>query len=434
MKNDLHTYLNKKGEEFALSADERARMRSVVEQYMEIKPLRAPASHEGRGAGAWGGWFFSPRPVALTLVLILFASSAGVTSAAEGSLPGDLLYPIKINVNEPVRGALALSSEARADWASKVAGTRIREVATLAAEGRLDATTTAAARASFESHAELAIQSIGQEASTSPDGSAEDAIMLESQLGEYERLLAEVGKSAHADVGALSSSVRAQGARVAELREHAERTLAMTDDSDKTISAARMRDSARARLDIFSNLARSAFSSLSPSSASAVALRLEHASATIANGEDLLGKNDAREALGAFRNALSATERLGVYLQTTSAIHARTGLIVEESDGDAAEEISASVHSGNAGISHESDVTSGKDDTSVSGTELPAAGAQVTSSIEVTGVPSTTTRIREWEDDTKGKSNEEEMHTDEREKSGKPMPTRITIPLPGIVD
>ena len=48
----------------------------------------------------------------LALIAILFVGG-GVSFAAQGSIPGDFLYPVKVNVTEKIEGVLSLSSETR---------------------------------------------------------------------------------------------------------------------------------------------------------------------------------------------------------------------------------------------------------------------------------------------------------------------------------
>ena len=78
MNDKFHNSIKKAGEEISLSHEERARMRRTLHTYMEMKPLRTSASVS---APAFG-WFFTLRPVAATLVLALFISSAGISYAA----------------------------------------------------------------------------------------------------------------------------------------------------------------------------------------------------------------------------------------------------------------------------------------------------------------------------------------------------------------
>lgn len=89
----------------------------------------------------------------LSLALIL---TGGTTYAAEGAIPGDLLYPMKVEFNERVKGAVALSSEAEARLQARLAEERLEEAETLAASGRLDADASAALNARLSKHYESA--------------------------------------------------------------------------------------------------------------------------------------------------------------------------------------------------------------------------------------------------------------------------------------
>jgi hypothetical protein len=78
--------------------------------------------------------------IAVSLV-ILAVIGAGTAFAAEGSLPGDLLYPIKIYVNEGVRSALAQTPQEKANWAAEQVARREDEARSLVAQNRLSTTT-----------------------------------------------------------------------------------------------------------------------------------------------------------------------------------------------------------------------------------------------------------------------------------------------------
>lgn len=78
----------------------------------------------------------------IPIILILtLAVSGGVSVVADSSLPGDVLYPIKIGVNENVASFLAMTSEAEARWAVRRAERRLEEAADLQAQNRLDTET-----------------------------------------------------------------------------------------------------------------------------------------------------------------------------------------------------------------------------------------------------------------------------------------------------
>lgn len=325
MNEKFHNTIKKAGEDITLSPAEHARMYRTLHAYMEMKPLRTSQSY---GPRTMQSWFFTFRPVSAVLVLALFVSSAGVSYAAEDALPGDVLYVVKTQVNEPVRGALALSASAKTAWATSVAGERVQEAATLAAEGRLDAATQKQLQADFEAHAQEATHAIESQAKVTPDESAEAAVRFEAQLSEYENVLAQVGAAKHINVTDLVASVRTEGGRIATVRANSESNIASTGSKDS--ASVRMQAAAKRQLDDSSELAHAGSRSLSSSSASLVAAQLESASTSISDGEDFAGKNATPDALGAFRSALATSEKIGVFLKTSSAIHARTGLVVAE--------------------------------------------------------------------------------------------------------
>ena len=324
MNEKFHNSIKKAGEEISLTNAERVQMRRTLHSYMEMKPLRTSAS----APVMTFGWLFTMRPVAAVLVLAVFVSSAGVSYASENALPGDVLYPIKIRVNEPVKGALAVSASAKTAWAMDVAGERVKEAATLAAEGRWNTKTQDELQVDFERHARQATVAMEENASSSPEVSGEAAVRFEAQLTEYENVLAQIGAAKDVDVVVLTSSVKRELERVAAVRARAESRIASTGKDQA--AAERMGIAARAHLDTSVRLARAVSKSLSASSAELVAAQLEDASSTISAGETFAEREAIPDARGAFRKAISATEKLGVFLQTSSDIHARTGLVVGE--------------------------------------------------------------------------------------------------------
>jgi hypothetical protein len=69
--------------------------------------------------------------------LILMLAGGGVAFAAEATLPGDKLYPVKVELTEPLRDSLAFSVSAKAYLEELKIERRLKEAAKLAAQGRL---------------------------------------------------------------------------------------------------------------------------------------------------------------------------------------------------------------------------------------------------------------------------------------------------------
>lgn len=186
LKNEsLHT---------ALSRDEKQRMRMAVYDSLNV-PTPAPqlAPRRVQNSYVWFSFISSPRfamPVAVVLVMGL---GTGTAFAAQGSLPGDALYAIKVNVTEPALGALAVGDEAKAQWNARVAQTRLVEAETLAASGKLDATTSTALTQNFDTHS-AAVQALAQKAEAEDPGSGEEiAAQFDSSLAAHDAILSRIG-------------------------------------------------------------------------------------------------------------------------------------------------------------------------------------------------------------------------------------------------
>lgn len=101
------------------------------------------------------GWFISPRSFAPALALLLLVG-VSTASAAQGSLPGDILYPVKISINEQVESAFAVGTEAKAQLHAELANRRLEEAQALAVAGKLHSEAADVLEANFNTHAETA--------------------------------------------------------------------------------------------------------------------------------------------------------------------------------------------------------------------------------------------------------------------------------------
>ncbi len=95
-------------------------------------------------------------PIGILIALVLLGGGGGASIAAQSSLPGDALYPVKVGINEKVAGAFKFSDEARAAWDSNLAGVRLDEAAKLALENKLGADWETKLGTAFKLHADSA--------------------------------------------------------------------------------------------------------------------------------------------------------------------------------------------------------------------------------------------------------------------------------------
>lgn len=77
-----------------------------------------------------------PMPVLGILMALMLGT--GTAFAAESSLPGEPLYPVKIHVNEELREALAVRAEQKAQWELERAHRRAAEALKAQERGKLD--------------------------------------------------------------------------------------------------------------------------------------------------------------------------------------------------------------------------------------------------------------------------------------------------------
>jgi hypothetical protein len=183
----LHRHLNTGVHEWRMTDEEKRAMRDSLEAHMHAHPLGGMKSPY-----SWVS-FVEMRSLVLVPVLILMLGS-GTALAAQGALPGDALYSIKIHVNEAVADALAVSDEAKASYNTKVAAERLKEAQALAAENKLSAETTDTLAQNYETHASLAVAYADKVESSDAAKGAELHASLASLKAEGEVLATVAGK------------------------------------------------------------------------------------------------------------------------------------------------------------------------------------------------------------------------------------------------
>jgi hypothetical protein len=153
------------------------------------------------------------------LVFILVGTSTAY--AAEGALPGEPLYAVKIAVNENVETALAVTPAQKAGVHAKLAQRRVEEAEALAAKGNLDATTTAELTANFDAHAQAAASSTVELAQADPAAAAEAKAQFDSSIQAHGEILAVLGDTSSSTQVRANTAVIARAAlALADRRGH----------------------------------------------------------------------------------------------------------------------------------------------------------------------------------------------------------------------
>ncbi len=165
------------------------------------------------GTAAVQSWWLSPFKSFTTVtasVLIVSIAGAGVSYAAEAAMPGDLLYPVKMHVNENLEARIARTPKARAAVATKHAEKRLKEAEMLAQKSALDPKK----EAMLASEVERNVRTVQTEVSALMDeNDMENAgtisMGLEATLHAHAKFLAKLNENhARNDMTALMDTLR----------------------------------------------------------------------------------------------------------------------------------------------------------------------------------------------------------------------------------
>lgn len=132
----LHTA----GASVRLSDASRARMREALAAYADLHDVQPARATRFANAAV----FFSYLPkrtrgfaMAAFALVVVVGGGSEVALTAEAAVPGDLLYPVKVSVNEPIAETFAVTPAAKAAFHAKLAEKRIDEAVSLADRGDL---------------------------------------------------------------------------------------------------------------------------------------------------------------------------------------------------------------------------------------------------------------------------------------------------------
>lgn len=200
-----------------LEKDDKNSIRNFLMSFIEKNPVRQEEflrhQKEIKPVGAWSNYLTRYltrnfdistyrnllRPMTLILIIALVVGG-GASVAAENSIPGDVLFPVKVEVNERVMTFLAFSDEAKVKVEAKKAERRLEEAVKLSAEGRLNAEASAKIEDNFEKFADRVEARIEK---LKAEGKAEAALEATSNF--------EAALQAHEEILGRISELKANG-------------------------------------------------------------------------------------------------------------------------------------------------------------------------------------------------------------------------------
>lgn len=227
------------GREVVFAVDEKAALRERLVAYMEHKPLRKDVRSEEAvqhvGFGSRLLAFFGGEHVlgAALIAVLVVTGTFGVSRAADDALPGDFLYPVKVDVNEKVYAALLSGDQELLAWERELAERRLMEASRLAAEGRLDGELKDEILKRFAEQSDALVAHVYAVEPENPLLALEQSSEFEAALDNHEAVLARLiveREDAQADEARdVVERVRTMAQRASEAAEAVEERLAVGD-------------------------------------------------------------------------------------------------------------------------------------------------------------------------------------------------------------
>ena len=291
----------------------RERIRAHLFEYTKLRPIRAGRSSQTPASrhGFLANFTAHIRPIPVLTAVLIVAVSGGTVAAAETSLPGDTLYPVKVHITEEVRASIATTPKARADWAVARAERRLEEAAMLALSGKLDDATRMELDANLDEHMQRADENRTR---LEDDDDLSDASEIRKNIGAVrvarENILDGTRRGPRIVAAALLTKVATDTAATSVTMEaSAQLTQESPQISDEPETVARgHRTAAKARIEATKKfLDRSR--DLKADAREKAQERLKEATEAFSSGDDDAAHGKKEKASSHFESALeSATE------------------------------------------------------------------------------------------------------------------------------
>jgi len=181
MKNPEH--ILKKLKLLSLSPEDRTHMHDALAQYRAFAPARSAVRMPQRAFS-----FSFPLPLIASFLIMAFVG-VGTAAAAEGSAPGDILYPVKTGIVEPARLALATNPEKKANVEVALAERRLYETERLAEREGLSGEAQRELSARFEAHTKKARVRLAEVKERNPERVTALKTKLEGKLETHQEAL-----------------------------------------------------------------------------------------------------------------------------------------------------------------------------------------------------------------------------------------------------
>lgn len=204
--------LNKLREDIKLSDERKFKIRDYLINEIDGTNLESTYGKHTKKGIFWSQLVLSKYqkryvPIIAGFIIVVILGS-GVSFAAENSLPGDLLYLVKVNINEEVLGSLTFGVKAKTEYEADLATKRLEEAEQLTVSGKMDEETQDSIETNFEKHSKKVSDGIAQvQSETGVTDAAEISSKFETTLSAHEQILRKLGDEASPSVQSHSRGV-----------------------------------------------------------------------------------------------------------------------------------------------------------------------------------------------------------------------------------
>ncbi|MBI2023950.1 hypothetical protein HYT00_00970 [Candidatus Giovannonibacteria bacterium] len=228
--------IQEKIKKIELTPEEKKEMRDNIIAVLKSRPN--PRENEG-GENTFpvkSPYVFKfKKALAFAAIILVIAGGMSVSLAAENALPGDLLYSVKIKVNEGLSGLMARSDEAQVRWLVKTAERRIEEAEKMAASGKLDVNSANNIEDNLESKTKRLKDKLNSLDDKESLGIGADVVSkLENSLSAHEEVIKKLSLDkgeAKKDLDSILSDVKSVAESVRESRKNFDRNAFKNKDN-----------------------------------------------------------------------------------------------------------------------------------------------------------------------------------------------------------
>lgn len=301
----------------SLSLQEKAVIKSQILHFMQKNPVQ-PVYH-------WRFWQGLTLHYVSFAVMMFLVTGGGIAFAAQNTLPGDWLYPVKTEVTEKVLAWTLFSEQAKVQYDIDLTKLRLQETETIAYQNKLDDKKSAQVKALLDEH----INNINSRVLglSGPD-KAKISIEINSQLeaslkahaNSIDALAVKTESHSESVIHGILSDVKSKTDVVKKIREQDESVLLLNLPVQASLDAENKLAEAQVKIREATLLAEQKKNDINDMIYRKVQADTALASQYIVDGKKALElKNDA-QAFIFFQNALRQAQETNIYISNESRL------------------------------------------------------------------------------------------------------------------